>query len=167
MINLVCRAHVEGPESSVYKEHERKRHDFMWIGPEGMMMCGTNGSQLWDIAFITQALVETGLARDEENKESLGKALEWLDQDQIRANPKWHVESYRQSTKGAWGFSTKEQGYTVSDCTGEGLKSVLYLQEHLEYVGVHFTSLEAHCGYTGLPQSWWMNIECATQLMLC
>jgi hypothetical protein len=29
--------------------------------------------------------------------------------------------------------STKEQAYTVSDCTAEGLKSVLYLQE-LEYV---------------------------------
>lgn len=29
-------------------------------------------------------------------------------------------------------LSTKEQGYTVSDCTGEGLKAVLYLQENLE-----------------------------------
>jgi squalene cyclase len=29
---------------------------------EGMMMCGTNGSELWDVGFITQALVETGLA---------------------------------------------------------------------------------------------------------
>lgn len=28
--------------------------------------------------------------------------------------------------------STKEQGYTVSDCTGEGLKAVLYLQNELE-----------------------------------
>lgn len=26
------------------------------------------------------------------------------------------------------GFSTKEQNYTLSDCTGEGLKAVLYLQ---------------------------------------
>ena len=29
-------------------------------------------------------------------------------------------------------YSTKEQGYTVSDCTGEGLKAVMYLQHHLE-----------------------------------
>ena len=28
--------------------------------------------------------------------------------------------------------STREQGYTVSDCTGEGLKAVLHLQYDLE-----------------------------------
>jgi lanosterol synthase len=121
----------------------------MWLGAEGMMMCGTNGSQLWDVGFITQALVETGLANLEENKESLLKALEWLDEAQMRDDPKHHHTSYRHATKGAWGFrfvswttvsllllmrsiSTKEQGYTVSDCTGEGLKAVMYLQHHLE-----------------------------------
>lgn len=34
----------------------------------------------------------------------------------------------RQATKGAWPFSTKRQGYTVSDCTAEGLKSSIILQ---------------------------------------
>jgi len=49
MMNLVCRAIVEGPDSVAYQMHQLKRKDFMWIGPEGMRMCGTNGSQLWDI----------------------------------------------------------------------------------------------------------------------
>lgn len=150
MFNLVARAHAEGPESFAYKQHEIRRQDFMWVGKDGMMMCGTNGSQLWDTGFITQALVETGLAKLEENKESLIKALEWLDDAQIRDDPKHYQTSYRHSTKGAWGFryisglvffhpgltkenSTKEQGYIVSDCTGEGLKAVLYLQHDLEY----------------------------------
>ena len=96
------------------------------------MMCGTNGSQLWDTGFITQALVESGLAEEEENKESLIRALGWLGQCQIQENPKHYETSYRHRTKGAWPFSTKEQGYTVSDCTGEGLKAVLYIQEHLK-----------------------------------
>lgn len=122
----------------------------MWVGEDGMRMCGTNGSQLWDLGFITQALVETGLAKLDENKESLVSALQWLEQAQIRENPKHYHSSYRHTTKGAWGFryavfimachflrlilhtSTKEQGYTVSDCTGEGLKSAIYLQHHLE-----------------------------------
>jgi lanosterol synthase len=132
MMNLICRAHVEGPESDAYKQHAIKRADFMWLGQEGMMMCGTNGSQLWDIAFIGQALVETGLAEEEENRESVCKALEWLEQCQMTENPKHFETAYRQATKGAWPFSTKEQGYTVSDCTGEGLKTVLYFQKHLE-----------------------------------
>lgn len=104
MFNLIARAHREGPESNAYKQHEIKRHDFMWIGADGMMMCGTNGSQLWDVGFITQALVETGLANLEENKESLLKALEWLDEAQIQNDPKHLHTSYRHTTKGAWGF---------------------------------------------------------------
>ncbi|KAG5647893.1 hypothetical protein DXG03_007817 [Asterophora parasitica] len=133
MFNLIVRAHRDGVESDAYKQHEIKRHDFMWIGRDGMMMCGTNGSQLWDVGFITQALVESGLAEEEDNKESLLKALQWLDEAQIQEDPKHHHTSYRHTTKGAWGFSTKEQGYTVSDCTGEGLKATLYLQNHLDF----------------------------------
>ncbi|KAG6334196.1 hypothetical protein ID866_4896 [Astraeus odoratus] len=132
MLNLLCRFYVEGTNGEAYKQHAVKRADFMWLGAEGMMMCGTNGSQLWDIGFITQALVETGLGKEEENWESLKKALEWLDECQIRDNPKHYEIAYRHRTKGAWPFSTKEQGYTVSDCTGEGLKSVLYLQNHVQ-----------------------------------
>ncbi|KAJ7695093.1 terpenoid cyclases/protein prenyltransferase alpha-alpha toroid [Mycena rosella] len=133
MFNLVARAYHEGQESEAYKLHKSKRDDFMWMGAEGMMMCGTNGSQLWDVGFITQALVETGLANLPENKESLIKALEWLEDGQILDHPKHYKTSYRHGTKGAWGFSTKEQGYVVSDCTGEGLKAVLYLQKDLSF----------------------------------
>lgn len=134
MMNLLCRFAVEGPDSEAYRQHAIKRADFMWLGAGGMMMCGTNGSQLWDIGFITQALVETGLAKEPENKESLSLALGWLDNCQIRENPKHFESAYRHRTKGAWPFSTKEQNYTVSDCTGEGLKSVLYLQNQVECV---------------------------------
>jgi len=104
MFNLIARFHVEGADSFAYKQHMLRRKDFMWTGAEGMMMCGTNGSQLWDTGFITQALVETGLAVEEENKESLIKALQWLDQAQIRENPKYYEEAYRHTSLGAWGF---------------------------------------------------------------
>lgn len=134
MMNLLCRFVVDGPDTEAYRQHAIKRADFMWLGAEGIMMCGTNGSQLWDIGFITQALVETGLAKEPENKESLRMALGWLDICQIRDNPKHYETAYRHRTKGAWPFSTKEQGYTVSDCTGEGLKAVLYLQNQVVYV---------------------------------
>ncbi|KAL1710959.1 terpenoid cyclases/protein prenyltransferase alpha-alpha toroid [Schizophyllum commune] len=134
MFNLVARFHREGAGSEAWKQHEIKRHDFMWLGPEGMRICGTNGSQLWDIAFITQACVETGLAELEENRECMKKALEWLDEGQMLDNPKHFKEAYRMATKGAWGFSTKEQSYLVSDCTAEGMKSVMFLQSHLDYM---------------------------------
>ena len=100
----------------------------VWMTKDGMLMTGTNGSQLWDASFIAQALYESSLATLPQNVSSTHKLLEWLDDCQIRENPKYFEEAYRHETKGAWPFSTKEQGYTVSDCTAEGMKSVLLLQ---------------------------------------
>ncbi|KAG9037495.1 Lanosterol synthase (Oxidosqualene--lanosterol cyclase) [Tulasnella sp. JGI-2019a] len=134
MVNQIARYIVDGRESVSYEGHKLGRQPFMWLGKEGMMMRGTNGSQLWDLAFITQAMVESGLAEDEGNRESMLKGLRWLERCQILENPKHYESAYRHTTKGAWPFSTKSQGYTVSDCTAEGLKSVLYIQEHLSYV---------------------------------
>jgi len=134
MMNLIVRHYVDGPESIAFKEHVKKREDFLWLGADGMMMCGTNGSQLWDIAFISQALAETGLGDLEENKESMMAALHWLERTQMQNDPPHFGTAYRQSTKGCWPFSTKTQGYTVSDCSAEGMKAVIYLQEHISYV---------------------------------
>lgn len=39
-----------------------------------------------------------------------------------------HQAAFRHISKGAWPFSTRDQGYTVSDCTAEALKTVLLLQ---------------------------------------
>ncbi|KAJ9116371.1 hypothetical protein QFC22_004812 [Naganishia vaughanmartiniae] len=128
MLNMVCRFAAEGPDSDAFKQHLAKIDDFLWMSEEGLMMTGTNGSQLWDLAFISQAVVESGLAEVEANKESCSRALDWLDKAQIRNDPKWFKEAYRHRSKGAWPFSTPEQGYMVSDCAGEGLKAVLALQ---------------------------------------
>lgn len=131
MLNAIARWHKEGPDSVAHRRHDIKRRDFMWLGAEGMMMCGTNGSQLWDAGFIASAMADTGLAKERENVECMTKLYRWLDGCQMTANPVHFEHSHRHPTKGAWPFSTKEQGYTVSDCTGEGLKAVLYMEEQL------------------------------------
>ena len=128
MMNLVVRAYVDGVDSDAWKQHLLKRQDFMWLGRDGMLMSGTNGSQLWDISFISQALIQNGLGYDENVKEHAIRALEWLDDCQIKGNPKHFETAYRHASKGAWPFSTREQSYTVSDCAAEGLKAVLCLQ---------------------------------------
>lgn len=127
-MNMLCRFHAEGRESYAFQQHVLKIRDFMWMTSRGMLMGGTNGSQLWDAAFISQALYETGLGALPENAASTAHVLKWLDECQIRKNPIHYKEAYRHRTKGAWPFSTKEQGYTVSDCTAEGMKAVMMLQ---------------------------------------
>jgi len=106
MFNLVARYHHDGTDCESWRMHELRRRDFMWLGPEGMMVCGTNGSQLWDTSFIVQALVETGLANDKSGKYrgSLLKALKWLDEGQMTENPKHFEKAYRHRTKGSFGF---------------------------------------------------------------
>ncbi|TFK98472.1 terpenoid cyclases/protein prenyltransferase alpha-alpha toroid [Pterulicium gracile] len=134
MMNQIVRFLVDGPSSHAYEMHSLRRRDFMWMGEEGLRVTGTNGSQLWDLSFIMQGIVESGLEGKERegDMDSVRRALGWLDGGQILDDPKWYEVAYRHTTKGAWGFSTREQGYTVSDCTGEGLKAVLYLQNQVE-----------------------------------
>lgn len=45
-LNFICRFAKEGRGSEAVKLHKEKFRDFMWLGREGMMMCGTNGSQV-------------------------------------------------------------------------------------------------------------------------
>ena len=111
--NMVVRFAVDGPESDAFKMHLSRVPDFLWLNKDGMFMTGTNGSQLWDIAFFAQAMVETGLAEEDENKDCIKGTLDWLDKAQMQDNPKWYKEAYRHRTKGAWPFSTPEQSYVV------------------------------------------------------
>ncbi|MBW0496538.1 hypothetical protein O181_036253 [Austropuccinia psidii MF-1] len=135
VLNLLVCWHRDGPDSETFKLHQEKLGDLFWMTNKGMLVMATNGSQLWDLAFITQALVESDIAKstDPTIQESVIKALSWLDRCQVITDPKHHHTAYRHTTKGAWPFSTKEQSYTVSDCTAEALKSVIYLQHELNY----------------------------------
>jgi lanosterol synthase len=111
-MNMIARWDREGRSSEAYRKHKSRLRDFLWVSPTGMLVCGTNGSQLWDAAFIAQALFETGLATEPSNAASVAKLHEWLDDCQIKDNPKYMEEMCRHPSKGAWPFSTREQGYT-------------------------------------------------------
>ncbi|KAL9612709.1 MAG: hypothetical protein Q9167_002700 [Letrouitia subvulpina] len=127
-MNLLACFIQDGPDSYSVKRHRDRMHDFMWMKDEGMLMNGTNGVQTWDTAFLIQAVVAAGEAENPKWKPMLSKALEFLDDQQIREDCREQDVCYRQRRKGAWAFSTREQGYTVSDCTSEALKSVILLQ---------------------------------------
>jgi lanosterol synthase len=118
----------EGPNAYSVKRHRERMADFMWMKNEGMLMNGTNGVQCWDTAFTIQAVMDAGLAEDPKYRKMLMKALEFLEDQQIRENVDDQAICYRQQRKGAWAFSNKDQGYAVSDCISEALKAVLILQ---------------------------------------
>ncbi|KAF1967466.1 terpene synthase [Bimuria novae-zelandiae CBS 107.79] len=122
-----------GPDSEPFREHLKTLPEFLWVKDEGMLMNGTNGVQVWDTAFTIQAVKACNLTQDPQYHDMLNRALEFLEDQQIPEEVRDQAKVYRQSRKGAWGFSNKKQGYTVSDCTSEGLKAVLILQTLPEF----------------------------------
>ncbi|MBK6846169.1 MAG: terpene cyclase/mutase family protein [Proteobacteria bacterium] len=114
------------PASAAFQRHLERLDDYLWDGADGMKMQGYNGSQLWDTAFAMQALLESGLAAQPGPlREVLQRAYRFLDANQVRQDVPERERHFRDATAGMWPFSTAEQGWTVSDCTGEGLKVAL------------------------------------------
>ena len=127
-MNMVaCYIH-DGPDSYSLMRHRERLPEYLWMKYEGMLVNGTNGVQTWDTSWLIQAVHEGGLAEDPKWKPMLTKALEFLEDQQIRENCREQEVCYRQQRKGAWAFSTKVQGYTVSDTTSEAMKAVMMLQ---------------------------------------
>ena len=109
-----------GPE---LKKHVARLAEYLWHGDDGVKMQGYHSSQLWDTAFAVQAIVaagETTRAHD-----VLVRAHAFVDDNQVRDDLPRRAASYRDPTKGGWGFSAKDNGWIVSDCTAEGLRAAL------------------------------------------
>jgi lanosterol synthase len=127
MFLVACYIH-DGPDSYTVRRHRERIPEFLWVKDEGLLANGTNGVQCWDTGFMVQAVMDAGLTEDPKWKPMLTKALEFLEDQQIRENVDDQALCYRQQRKGAWAFSNKDQGYAVSDCVSEALKAVLILQ---------------------------------------
>jgi lanosterol synthase len=127
-LNFVARYITEGEDSYAVQMHRETLKDFLWMKDEGMLMNGTDGVQTWDTSFLIQAVVECELHSEPEYKDMLVNALRFLEDHQIREDCPEMDKCYQQKRKGAWAFSKRQQGYTVSDCTAEGLKAVMMVQ---------------------------------------
>uniref|UniRef100_A0AAX7T5F5 Terpene cyclase/mutase family member n=1 Tax=Astatotilapia calliptera TaxID=8154 RepID=A0AAX7T5F5_ASTCA len=126
-INMLVRWYVDGPSSAAFQEHVSRIPDYLWSG--------TNGSQLWDTCFAVQAYLEmapsfkTSSFYFDTLKNVYFKWLTSFSLLQIPENPPQYQKYYRQMNKGGFPFSTRDCGWIVADCTAEGLKSLMLLQE--------------------------------------
>ncbi|KAI6245711.1 Lanosterol synthase [Erysiphe necator] len=120
----------EESESERLQRHRENIATYMWMGPAGMTCNGTNGVQVWDTEFSVLAATTAGFAFDADLNRSLFKAHSFLERSQFRDDLD---DEFRQPRKGGWPFSTKTNGYIVSDCAAEGLKSTLVLQNDCSF----------------------------------
>lgn len=124
---------LDDPGSEAFRRHVDRIEDYLWDGDDGTKMQGYNGSQLWDTAFGAQALLESGLVeREPALKDVLVRAHDFVDAQQIRADIPDADRYYRDRVRGTWPFSTAEQGWSVSDCTAEGMKVALQARPYVE-----------------------------------
>ncbi|OXB61464.1 hypothetical protein ASZ78_010220 [Callipepla squamata] len=133
-INMLVRWFEDGENSPAFQEHVSRIPDYLWLGLDGMKMQGTNGSQLWDTAFAIQAFLEAEAHKMPEFMSCLQNAHEFLRFTQIPENPPDYQKYYRHMNKGGFPFSTRDCGWIVADCTAEGLKSVMLLQEKCPFI---------------------------------
>ncbi|KAL1318851.1 hypothetical protein HN51_071131 [Arachis hypogaea] len=127
VLNMVC-CWLEDPNSEAYKCHISRVKDYLWLAEDGMKMQGYNGSQLWDVAFSVQAILATNL--DEECSSMLKKANNFIKCSQVTRNSSGDPSRwFRHISKGGWPFSTADNGWPVSDCTAEGLKTSILLSK--------------------------------------
>ncbi|KAK3021174.1 hypothetical protein RJ639_045552, partial [Escallonia herrerae] len=120
-LNMICRW-VDDPNSRANKLHLSRVKDYLWVAEDGMKFKSYNGSQLWDVIFAVQAILGTKLS--DEYGSVLKRANEFIKGSQFKINSSADFSQwYRDNTIGGWSFSTVDQGWIVTDCTGECLKN--------------------------------------------
>ncbi|KAA8499368.1 Cycloartenol synthase [Porphyridium purpureum] len=127
VINFLC-CFVDNADGADIELHRDRLKDYLWLAEDGMKMQGYNGSQLWDTAFAVQAITESpDIAAHFPN--TIAAAHEYLDVAQVLEDVPERDSYYRHISKGAWPFSTSDHGWPISDCSSEGLKATLALQQ--------------------------------------
>jgi squalene/oxidosqualene cyclase-like protein len=95
----------------------------------GLGFGGYNSTALWDTAFAAQAICATSFSS--EYADALGRAWGFIKENQINEELPEPEKHYRHRTRGGWPFSDREHGWPISDCTAEGFKSTVALEEAL------------------------------------
>jgi squalene/oxidosqualene cyclase-like protein len=127
VLNSLCVWHIHGKESEQFQKHVDRWKDYLWLAEDGMKMNGYNGSQLWDTGFATQALLEAKMA--DQFPETAAKIYQFIDYTQIKKNETDYDTYYRDKGLGCWPFSTRDHDWPITDCTAEGMKCVIGLNQ--------------------------------------
>jgi squalene/oxidosqualene cyclase-like protein len=112
-----------------FRGHLRRLPDYLWVARDGTKMQGYNSSQLWDTAFMVQALVKAGA--EARHLDTLRRAFGYVESNQVLEDVPDRQWCYRDPSKGGWPFSNRAHGWPITDCTAEGLKASLALEPHV------------------------------------
>jgi squalene/oxidosqualene cyclase-like protein len=105
------------------EKHLETVYRYLWIAEDGMKMQGYLNSMVWDSSFCLRAVHKL-------NPTFARECSEFILKNQLDYDPS-QTQQYRDPyCKGGWGFSSKENSYIVSDCTGEAVCALLTYYQH-------------------------------------
>lgn len=122
-MNSLAIWHKYGKESTQFQAHVAHWKDYLWLAEDGMKMQGYNGAQFWETAFTMNAINESEVGKD--YAASLAKLYEFIDLSQIQEGIPEDKLFFRHQNEGGWPFSTVEHGWPITDCTADGIKTVV------------------------------------------
>uniref|UniRef100_A0AAX7UUD7 Terpene cyclase/mutase family member n=1 Tax=Astatotilapia calliptera TaxID=8154 RepID=A0AAX7UUD7_ASTCA len=112
-INMLVRWYVDGPSSAAFQEHVSRIPDYLW-SVRKLLLC----------VAVLFCFFQAGAQDDPKLAECLRDAHQFLTITQVQQGD--HALHFFQ---GGFPFSTRDCGWIVADCTAEGLKSLMLLQE--------------------------------------
>lgn len=133
---------TEQGRSPLFESCMSRMTECLFLSKQGLTMMGTNGGQVWDCAFLVQYLFTAGLAELEEYQPLVERGFKFLCLSQF--TEECVDGSFRDKRVGGFPFSTKEQGYTVSDCTAESVKAIIMVRNSEVFEHLHDLISEEH-----------------------
>lgn len=122
-----------GSESPYFQQHVDRWKDYLWVAEDGMKMQGYNGAQFWESAFTMNAIQESKAGQVYES--SLANLYNFLDVCQIQEGiPKKNL-FFRHPNEGGFPFSTVEHAWPITDCTADGIKTLIKRHQCLDLMG--------------------------------
>jgi squalene/oxidosqualene cyclase-like protein len=123
--------HHHRPSGPEFEKHVAQLPEYLWRGKDGTKMQGYHSSQLWDTAFAARAVLAAQPCSPPASALAsalLERAHKFVVSNQVREDLPDRQDAYRDRTRGGFCFSAKDNGWTVSDCTAEGLRVALELE---------------------------------------
>jgi squalene/oxidosqualene cyclase-like protein len=122
--------HQASPRGPQVAAHRERLWGYLYQAGDGLKMQGYNSSELWDLAFALQAIQATGRAAG--HLDMVRRAHGYLDRAQVREDVPERERYYRDPSAGGWPFSTLPHGWPITDCTAEGVKAALAVEDLVE-----------------------------------
>lgn len=135
-MNSLAIWHKYGKDSKQFRQHVAHWKDYLWLAEDGMKMQGYNGAQFWETAFTLNAINESKVGKAYED--TLQDLYEFMDTSQIQQGIPKDKLFFRHPNEGGWPFSTVEHAWPITDCTADGLKTVIHQDNFARKNGLNF-----------------------------